>query len=46
MGVHEVFILLVMSALDLAELVRNMKIISWLMNKVFQRIGHDAKKNH
>ncbi len=33
-----------MSALDLVELVRNMKIISWLMNKSFQRIGHDVKK--
>jgi len=41
-GVHEVLTLLVMSALDLAKLARN---ISWLINKSFQRIGHAAKKS-
>jgi hypothetical protein len=43
-GVREVLTLLVMSALDLAKHARNMIIISWLMNKIFQKINHDVKK--
>jgi len=44
-GVCEVLTLLVMSALDLAKLVKNLKIISWLMNKIFQKLVMMLKKS-
>jgi hypothetical protein len=44
-GICEVLTLLVMNALDLAKLVKNLKIVSWLMNETFQKLVMMLKKS-